>query len=308
MGNGSLVRWIKRIIGIALIVLFGYLTIEYFEWDRLRRLVLNLIQTPTWLGVMVITYGVAFLLKSWVWNIYVGRYPLKVFWIATHFGLFFNHLLPFKTGDLVRAGSLKHQLSLSWERSIQSVAMMRVFDLISLASIAGLGLVFFVDDSSLFIYVSVILALFLVLLIPFRNKQWGHFILRQVSEASKQLLSIKGMLMLALVLLSWILEGFVVLAVAVSAGVDLSFLESVWTTAMSVVSGIFQVTPGNISGYESVMSSTLRLTGVEYQIGYEIALVTHLFKFVYAYGVGSISFLQAPISPSSIRGWLNRKE
>lgn len=306
--NDKVLQLMKRLLGLILLLLFGYLTVTYFEWIRFKEIIHTLLISPYWFGIMIGTYIFAFFLKSYGWKLYLSHHTFKEFWVAIHYGLFFNHILPFKAGDLVRTGILHNQLTISWDKSLNSVVVMRILDLISLGFIAGIGIVYYLGNTKLlWLVISSVFILALVLVI-FKGKYSANKWVGQLNYISRQLMNGKGLVIFLAIFFSWILEGFVVFSVSEIIKTNISFVESIWVTALAVVSGIFQITPGNISGYESVMSWGLSVTGLDWDTAYYIALTTHLFKFIYAFATGFLSFLLGPVSFKNVLSWLKREE
>ncbi|WP_229721134.1 lysylphosphatidylglycerol synthase transmembrane domain-containing protein [Pontibacillus salipaludis] len=304
-----MVSWIIRIAGLLLSGLFIYLTVHYFSLETVTRVSMELIFSPLWLGVMMSTYALSFCVKAYVWQSYIGeKGSFAPYWSGIHYALFMNHILPFKTGDVVRAGVIKGAKPLSWEQSVSSVVAMRVLDLGGLVLLAGIGTFLYMDT---FFYVGMIALIAMVLLVialPFRTK---HVLRKSVFQSmvhfSSTLLSIKGLFLFGLILLSWVLEGFAIYSVGRIAIEGIGFFEAVWATSVAVVSGVFQVTPGNIAGYESVQSYALTFIDVPIETGYTIAIITHVFKFMYAYVTGVISFYLTPVSSTVVKRWLKRR-
>lgn len=304
-----MVSWIIRITGLLLSGLFIYLTVHYFSLETVTRVSMELIYSPLWLGVMMSTYALSFCVKAYVWQTYIGETgSFAPYWSGIHYALFMNHILPFKTGDVVRAGVIKGAKPLSWEQSVSSVVAMRVLDLGGLVLLAGIGTFIYMDT---FFYVGMIALIAVVLLIivlPFRAKHvLRKSVFQSMTHFASTLLSTKGLLLFGLILLSWVLEGFVIYSVGRIAIEGIGFFEAVWATSVAVVSGVFQVTPGNIAGYESVQSYALTFIDVPIETGYTIAIITHVFKFLYAYVTGVISFYLTPVSGTVIKRWLKRR-
>ncbi|MCD5323781.1 MULTISPECIES: lysylphosphatidylglycerol synthase transmembrane domain-containing protein [Pontibacillus] len=310
MKGKRILKWMIRIAGVLLAGLFVYLTIHYFSFDTVLQVAEELLASPVWLMVMVLTYAFSFWIKAFVWREYVNeKGSLLPYWSGIHYALFMNHILPFKTGDAVRAGVLKGTKSFSWEKSVSSVVAMRVLDLGGLFLLAAIGTYLYMN-TLFYIGITTVGILFvLALLLPFRLKKiLNKRFLTSFSHFSSTLLSKKGVLLFGLIVMSWILEGFIIYSVGRITVEDLGFFESVWATSVAVVSGVFQITPGHIAGYESVQSYALTFVGLPIETGYAIAVVTHVFKFIYAYVTGLISFYLTPVSFSVVKTWFKGRE
>ena len=58
--------------------------------------------------------------------------------------------------------------------------------------------------------------------------------------------------------MSWICEAFVIYEIANS----LTFLQAVWVNSVTIAGQVFQLTPGGLGTYETVMTFALRALGV----------------------------------------------
>ncbi|MDQ0891714.1 uncharacterized membrane protein YbhN (UPF0104 family) [Paenibacillus sp. V4I9] len=165
-----------------------------------------------------------------------------------------------------------------------SVAVMRLLDMLVLAGIGGIGIIRLGLPSS-WIWVTVLAGGTVILAtahylpvirkIPFIAKHSAYFHLKMLSR--------KGAIIIGLIAISWILEAGVIFAVARMIGLQLGTISLVWANSMTIAGQIFHITPGGIGTYESTMSGSLVLLGVNGKDAYRAALVSHTFKFLFAY-------------------------
>ncbi|SDO04216.1 hypothetical protein SAMN04487897_107170 [Paenibacillus sp. yr247] len=301
-------RQVVRLIAIALVICSIYLTWRWFDSKEWLRDVGMLFHQPQWLIFMFIVYLLSFVLKAGAWRIYAGpEVRFGIYFHAISYSLLVNHVLPVKVGDAVRAGLFMKYGGKSWEEAFHSVAVMRLLDMLVLAGIGGIGIVRLGLPSS-WIWVTVLAGGTLILAtahylpvirkIPFVAKHSAYFHLKMLSG--------KGGVIIGLISLSWVLEAGVIFAVVRMIGLQLGAIYLVWANSMTIAGQIFHITPGGIGTYESAMSGSLALLGVDGKDAYRAALVSHTFKFLFAYSLGGCSLLSMPLHWREMKTWINR--
>jgi uncharacterized membrane protein YbhN (UPF0104 family) len=297
-----------RLIAILLVLCSLYLTWRWFSSEAWLQDVGLLFQRPRWLIFMTGVYLLSFLLKAAAWRLYAGTgVRIAVYFHAISYSLLVNHVLPIKAGDGVRAGLFMKHGKATWDESLHSVAVMRLIDMLVLAAIGGIGIIRLGLPSS-WIWVTVMAggAIFLatahflpvIRRIPFVAKHAAYFNL--------QILSPKGFVIILLITWSWILEAGVIYAVARMMGLQPGAISLVWANSMTIAGQIFHITPGGIGTYESTMSGSLVLLGVDGRDAYRAALVSHTFKFLFAFTLGAYSLVRMPLHWHEMKSWMKR--
>jgi uncharacterized membrane protein YbhN (UPF0104 family) len=133
---------------------------------------------------------------------------------------------------------------------------------------------------------------------PFIAKHSAYFHLKMLSR--------KGVIIIGLIALSWVLETGVIFAVVHIIGIQLGTISLVWANSMTIAGQIFHITPGGIGTYESTMSGSLVLLGVDGKDAYRAALVSHTFKFLFAYTLGVYSLMRMPLHWREMKTWIRR--
>ncbi|TDK63157.1 flippase-like domain-containing protein [Bacillus salipaludis] len=290
--------WV-RTGGFLLIIVFVFLSVRYFHaeqfWKETRKF---FVDNPLILLIVTICYFLSFCLRAEAWRIYLGK---KVRYFSCLqgllFSLFINHITPIKAGDAVRIGVLSwREKHISTSISAHSVVVLRVLDMLILLLFSFMGLLAFsrgiLFKSSIVLliaaFVFIILAIwFLRRYLPKLFKK--HLHLLKNSFQAKNFLPI-----FTLTVLSWALEGVVVFGVTSSIGQHLGPFKAIWVNSITVGGQVFQITPGGISTYESVM--TAALTSFHYPVreGYMVALISHSYKFIFSYFAGIMLLLISP--------------
>jgi uncharacterized membrane protein YbhN (UPF0104 family) len=97
----------------------------------------------------------------------------------------------------------------------------------------------------------------------------------------------------ALTVPAWLLEGFVLYAVAAATGNPLGIIAATGVTAATILFQVVHITPGGLGIYEASMTGALALVGVPAEDALLLATTTHAVKFAYALtagvGVGALA-------------------
>ncbi|MBY6035262.1 flippase-like domain-containing protein [Fictibacillus nanhaiensis] len=299
---------IRMIVSISLLLLFFWLTMNYFSYDLFLHGLMNLATSPILLITMAGGYFTAFWLRAVSWRMYLSReISIKHYIYGLFYSLFFNHLLPVKAGDLFRIGYLSNlKTNVSRKEIIESVIVMRIYDLLVLGTISlvfGSLIGVALAPKYFYIFVSVIcFTLFVAFLLRTR-------ILRVKPLSGKLVLrfiSVRSAFIILIVALSWILESIVVYGTLLSFSIDGPVWQSIWINAITIAGQVFHFTPGGIGTYEATMSSALTATGVTPKLALQVAIISHLFKFVFSYFAGAYTLMKAPVSFRKV--WLETKE
>ena len=104
---------------------------------------------------------------------------------------------------------------------------------------------------------------------------------------------------------SWAMEAVVVYGVIHALHLNIGFLQAVWANGMTIAGQLFHVTPGGIGTYETTLSASLGILGMNGAQAYTVSLLSHGYKFVFAYSAGLASLLLAAVSWSELRQWLS---
>jgi uncharacterized membrane protein YbhN (UPF0104 family) len=271
-------------------------------FERVEEILLK----PNYLIVMTIFYTVAFILRAIAWWLYLEKKPsFKVCLSGLFYSMFLNHILPFKIGDAVRIGALAKEKKVMFSKAVQSVVVLRIVDVVMLATISLIGFIVIVHILpfkaliALYSVLSIVLIVAIIVL-----KQKSALLSKYTSGVKEALFSIRGTVILALVFLSWVFEGAVIYTITKQFSEGLTPLSAIWLNSVTVISGIFQVTPGGIATYESVMSIALVNLGFRMEDAYHLAILSHGYKFTFSFIVGFIAFILVPLKIKEIKQWV----
>lgn len=301
-------RTLLLLAGIVFI-LFIYISWKWFDVQELAGQWGTLIRHPQWLLLMFVAYGLSFALKAYAWRLYLGaNEKLSIYYYGLMYSLLVNHLLPIKAGDLVRAGFLSRTTRHSWDESFHSVAVMRLLDMLVLGAISLAGALWLGLSATWFWIIGM---LFLVIAAAFSSKlallRRLPFVHKHLERFGGTMLSVRGIGVLALILLSWVLEAGVVYGVLRMTELPANMAHMVWANSVTIAGQAFHITPGGIGTYETTLSGTLAVLGIGWNAALSAAILSHAFKFIFAYAMGLYSFLRMPIGWREMKAWMKRK-
>lgn len=322
--------------GVVLTACFVWFTMRWFQGRILGEAFSQLLRSPGMLLFMTAGYGMSFWLKALAWRLYAGRErtdPLRNYLHPLFVSLLVNHLLPVKAGDLARVGLYVRDAKVRWDDALHSVAAMRVLDMASLLLIGSAGaLILGLEASPWYLAVLGVGALAAGLLLhglermrrsaqrsrngyaggadfgdtaPIRRVEvFKTMVLRQYDHFRTTLASKRGAAAALLTFAGWLLEGTVVYGVAHALGLAINPLQAIWVTGMTIAGQVFHVTPGGIGTYETTLTASLAVLGIAGSAAYSAALLSHGYKFVFAYVTGAASFVMTSVTWTEIRGWM----
>ena len=286
----------KAVISVLLIALVALLAAIVIDWRQLTEALDSLGRQPWLLGLLVVSYTGAFLLRAIAWRALISNsvstYRLLV---SIQAGLLVNHLAPIKLGELVRP-VLAARYGLPIAQATTTTVVARYLDFIALlfiAAVVGATTSLSTDGQlwleGLALPAGVILGCGAAL-IALRHStgfNWLPTVLRTRVEILqfelKQLSARRVALAMAWTLPSWALEAGVILVAAEALGVELSIPAAIAVTAFTILFQVFHVTPGGIGLYEAAMTGALYAHGVPWEQGLALSVVTHGLKFAYSY-------------------------
>ena len=299
--NRTFIKWGIRLTGLLIAGMFIFLSYQYFHlgefWANTQKF---FFENPLILLVVTLSYFFSFLLRAEAWRLYLGKSVRFTSCLqGVLLSLFINHISPFKVGDAVRVGILSwREKNIKPEISAHSVVVLRIFDMVFLVLFSLIGLLVF---SKTFIFrfsvgILLILPLLGIILIFILYKYRPSFVDKHVTFFKEALSGKNLVTIVTLISLSWALEGAVVWGVTKSLGNGLPLYKAIWVNSLTVGGQVFQITPGGITTYESVMTTALTTFHYPVKDGYMVALVSHSFKFIFSYIVGFVLLIRSPIT------------
>lgn len=312
----------RRILNVRTIgsVLFGLLLLyllsrvlfsDDFDWGEVARLVGQ--ADPGFLLLAFVAYYATFPVRGYRWRYVLARsgVPIRLRDATEILFLswFVNCLVPAKLGDIYRAFLLRGNFGASISRTVGTVFIERVADIIVIASLAlAAGFWSFRGRSrpeiDLIFAIGFAVAIGLVLVIvgfrvfggqigrrlPQRiGELWGRF-----QEGSTSLLSARSVpFILALTVVIWLLEGarlyFVIRALALPE-VGLGISASVFVALAAALLTAIPLTPAGFGFVEAGIVGVLFLYGVTQEPAAAVALVDRGLSIVTVIIIGGVLY------------------
>ena len=296
--KGPSISTLRVTISLAIVVLALLLVAFLADWPQLRLALRHLGGQPWPVGILVLTYTGAFLLRAIGWRALVtssiGTYQL---FVSMQAGLLANHLAPVKLGEFVRP-LLAARYGMPMAEAAATTAIARYLDFAALLAIAAVvgpavslstGEQLWLKGLALPAGVIVGCGVVLVGMRQSRGFAWLPGPLRTRVEFLRSQLrqvSIGRVAQAALwTLPSWALEAGVIIVAAKALGIELSIAAAIAVTAFTILFQVFHFTPGGIGVYEAVMTGALYAHGIPWEQGLALAVATHGLKFAYSYTV-----------------------
>ncbi|WP_027409527.1 lysylphosphatidylglycerol synthase transmembrane domain-containing protein [Anoxybacteroides tepidamans] len=280
-----------RIVGLGLVISFLFLTYRYFDAAALAQHVHTLKNHIHILLFMFAVYGASFWLRALAWRAYVGKpIPLSVYMKGLFLSLFINHISPIKIGDVSRIAVLARQSGISLDESAHSVAVIRLLDMLVLFVFSACGMYAYFHQFSVnrLAWAGIIGGIGLLIFLARKsNTRWMDKHWKMIRKA---LVGKRGVYIGSMIGISWLCEAVVVYEIAHLIGVRLSVPQSIWVNSVTVSGQLFQMAPGGLATYETVMAFAITRMIPNWHDAYAIAVMTHAFKFLFSYVAGVAMF------------------
>ncbi|WP_214771685.1 lysylphosphatidylglycerol synthase domain-containing protein [Exiguobacterium sp. s133] len=223
-------------------------------YDYLRTL-----SRSYWTLLASLLYAGAFYVRAVAWRVADQRQaPLPIYLTSLYLGLAVNHLSPVKLGEGVRLLTAR-AIASPLKRTTAILVAQRGIDLVVLGLFVSLGLL--ATKTALPAGIAIVLGvLALVVVRPFLRTMYA---------------------LIGYGTLAWCLEAGAVYCLFLGVNAVLPFPLVLIAMSAGVLSGIAQFTPGGLGAYELAMGTVLQTAGVDHP--YELALMTHTFKYAFAF-------------------------
>ncbi|MCL6615627.1 MAG: flippase-like domain-containing protein [Anoxybacillus ayderensis] len=283
-----------RLISFLFIAMFIWMTVQHFNAQLLFDLMHTLVSQPWHASYMFIMYGLAFVLRAMAWKWYLPQARFQTCIDGLFASLFINHIFPIKIGDAARIGICARRDRISFAIVAESVIVLRLLDLLVLFFFAFFGAI---------VYMHTVIRSAVIFPLVFGGIVMLFFVLRRIDlswlQKHKQHWNMiwksrRFVPIVVAIVFSWICEAVVLFEMAKMVAFPLSFAQSLWVNSMTVGGQIFQMTPGGLATYEAVMAFALTRIHPYWEQAYALALVTHLFKFLFSYVVGLYVWFRIP--------------
>jgi uncharacterized protein (TIRG00374 family) len=209
-----------------------------------------------------------------------------------------NLIVPARLGDLVRVFILKHEYGASISQGISSVVVERVFDIVMVALLGAISLLFVLNVPGEYFWLVIIplvlgAGFFVFLSISDRFASENRYIgilLTMLDQIRQVSLSIKSVFALSTSsMVIWLLDVLVCMFVAMMFGVTIPFAVIVLAIVVGNLVKAIPLTPGGIGTYELAVVAIFSAAGIDPAIATLIAVIDHLLKNLVTLAGGVIS-------------------
>ena len=289
-----------RALAWATLLLFFLGGTVYLAEDKLILAVFKMLAgAPLFLGLLIGAYSAAFFLRALAWRALLppGAPAVGTLLRQLMVALFVNHILPVNLGEVARI-YLARRARVPLSAAVSSVVLARTIDLGSLALLACLGGLFIPEavswsqPAALLAAAWIALALIWFVFWPrlrgtYRAEAFPSGGIRSLlARAVDSVRPPQLIWATCMTLPSWALEASVLWTVMRLLGHPISPMASVAVTALVLLGQVVRFTPGGVGTYELSMSTALALLGQPAEVALGAAVLTHGFKFAYAYAIG----------------------
>lgn len=233
-------------------------------------------------------FGLAFVLRAVAWRRVLPGLSFGHALGGIHLALGGNHLLPLRMGEPMRVVSVVRRAGVSLDAATASTVALRSADLlavVALVLVAGpAALADLTGWGGWLVFAAVAAAALAAWL-------W----LRRLS-ARRDDVSMPGLVALGLSATAWLAEAVLVWQAAHWAGLQISFVQALGVTAVSVAAQIAAVAPGGFGTYEAAAVGAYIALGHDAGDALVAALAAHALKTAYSLAAGAVAVF-AP-SPS----------
>ncbi|WP_071460315.1 lysylphosphatidylglycerol synthase transmembrane domain-containing protein [Bacillus massilinigeriensis] len=293
----------KVFVSILLFSMFILISWLYGDWKEIWSNVLKAADNPFFLLGLMMLYFAAFIARGYAWKIYLRNKPtLSSCMAGIFYSLLLNHLLPFKIGDIARAGVMGvREKDIAAGEILNSVIFLRVTDMLFLSAFSLAGLILFDIPYKILPFVLLSTAFFAVMTV---GKKYVKALDRQWQMVKAALSGRNGWNILMLILISWLLESSMIFGIMEVIGASITVPEAVWVNSVTVAGQVFQATPGGIGTYEAVMVFALTISGSGPSTAYSAAIITHSLKFLFSFAAGAYVIANFPVSIPTLKKWM----
>ena len=236
---------------------------------------------PVRVLVAVVAFGLAFVLRAAAWRRVLPSLSLGHALGGIHLALGGNHLLPLRLGEPLRIVSVVRRAGVDLNAATASTVTLRSADLLA---VVGLGLAagpaalaYLAGWGGWLVFTGMAVAALA-----------GWLWLRRLAERRGDV-RLPGPIALGLSTLAWMAEAVLVWQAAHWAGLEISFVEAVGVTAVSVAAQVAAIAPGGFGTYEAAAVGAYVALGHDAGDALVAALAAHALKTAYSLVVGAVA-------------------
>jgi uncharacterized membrane protein YbhN (UPF0104 family) len=278
--RGPLAWW----LGGAVAVLAAVGVVRVVDGVTLGRALRAAVTDPVALGLVVVVYGTAFLLRAVAWRRIVPNLSVSHALAAIHVSLAGNHVLPLRLGEALRVTTVVRRAGIGLAEATASTVALRAADVVAVGGLATLlGPAVLVGLGGPWVVAGAVGAVGALA----AGTAWLVRLRR-----TGRTLRLPGPTVGALTVTAWLLEAVVIWQAAAWAGVHLTTQQAVLVTAVTIAAQTLAIAPGGFGTYEAAGTAALVTLGVDPGTGLAIVLTAHAIKTAYALAAGAVGLVR----------------
>lgn len=274
------VRWWGS---VALLVVALAIVVPAIDGEALAATARAAVADPWALAAVLAVYAAAFVLRAVLWQRVLPAVPFGHGLAALHVALAGNHIFPLRLGEALRVTSIVRRTGVPLAEATASTVVLRSADILAVLVLAGvLGPRVLTGTASLADTGGWRIALPALGLVAggFAVGVWWF---RRLGGRLPPVLVATG------ALAAWVLESGVVWQAARWAGIELTVIEAVLVTAITVAAQIAAVAPGGLGTYEAAGTAALVAVGAVPGPALAAALAAHAVTTAYSLMAGAVA-------------------
>ncbi|SRR3989344_276777 len=313
MSKRNITKLLGKIFVLAISILLLILIISFGDLDAMYSHLRTISVVDILILIMIL--NVSLLLRVWRWKVLLAdevKAPFLRLVPVFLLGKAITGFTPGNVGDPLRSVILKKSEGIPVSKSIKSILVERVADLMTVIFFSLYVLLFYFQNDGIKVwigYASLVVTIGMTLLFCF-SKHFSSFILHRLARLFNKSGKIKGLidsfidsfcdstikkrtLLVALVVsvLIWTLDGFVFFYVLKSLMVGINFLYFLSAFALSVIFGLITLLPGGLGALDGGLVFLLINVGVDKNVAITGVLIGRFVTYAYPMVLGYLSFL-----------------
>lgn len=282
-------RRLPRRVGAAIVVVVtavaAIIVVRAVDSSALADAFRQAASEPTAVVAALGSFGLAFMLRALAWRRVLPDLSFGHALAGIHVALGANHVLPLRLGEAMRVVSVTRRTAVGVDEAVASTITLRTADTIALAAwalvVSPAVLVSMVGSSGW-----LLLGVGAVAVIAVAGWLW----LRELGSRRPGVRP-PGLAALGLSLMAWPAEAVLVHQAAHWAGLEVSALEALGVTAVSVLAQIAAIAPGGFGTYEAAAVAAYVAFGYDPGAALIAALTAHALKTAYSLAAGGVGLV-----------------
>ena len=279
--RARLPRGAASVLVVAVTGLAAAVIVSTVDADALVRAARTARGEPVRVLAAAGAFGLAFVLRAVAWRRVLPGLSFGHALGGIHLALGGNHLLPLRLGEPMRVVSVVRRTGVSVDAATASTVALRSADLLAVVGLtlaAGpAALADLTGWGGWLVFAAVVIAALVAWL-------W----LRRVA-ARRNDVNMPGPVALGLSATAWLAEAVLVWQAAHWAGLQISFVQALGVTAVSVAAQIAAIAPGGFGTYEAAAVGAYVALGHDAGDALVAALAAHALKTAYSLAAGAVA-------------------